>query len=129
MVFRHLIIESMRLLCADDEEDVRTILELALGLDPSIHAEIVDGGEALLDRSREGWDAFVIDGMMPGMDGLEVCRRLRAQPETARTPIIVLSGRTQREDITRAASAGANATLPKPFDPLTLAAELRKLIG
>lgn len=119
----------MRLLCADDEEDVRIILQLALDLDPAMHADIVGGGEALLARSLEGWDAFVIDGMMPGLDGLEVCRRLRAQPATAKTPIILLTGRTQRDDIARATEAGANATLPKPFDPLTLAGELRRIIG
>lgn len=119
----------MKLLCADDEEDVRTILELALTLDPAVEAEIVDSGEALLARSARGWDAFIVDGFMPGMDGLEVCRRLRANPETAGTPIIFLSGRTQRDDVTRALDAGATVTIPKPFDPMTLVAEVRRALN
>lgn len=119
----------MRLLCADDEEDVRTILELAFALDPSVHARIVDGGEALLAAAEDGWDVFVVDGMMPGLDGLEVCRRLRANPVTARIPIIFLSGRTQREEVNRAIEAGATASIAKPFDPLTLVADIRRALA
>lgn len=119
----------MKLLCADDEEDVRTILQLALGLDPSVEAEIVDSGEALLARAGDGWDAFVVDGVMPGLDGLEVCRRLRANPATAAVPIVFLSGRTQREEIARALEAGATAAIPKPFDPMTLVADIRRAMG
>jgi CheY-like chemotaxis protein len=120
----------MRLLCADDEEDIRTILELALSLDPEIEATIVQSGFEFLDRAHDGtWDAFVLDGMMPGIDGYETCRRLKEDPRTSATPVVFLSAKTQREDIDRAARLGAVATLPKPFDPMTLAAELRSMLG
>ena len=118
----------MKILCADDEEDVRTILEFALELDQSLKATIVDSGEALLARAGEGWDVFVVDGMMPGIDGLEVCRRLRADDKTALTPIIFLSGLTRREEVARAIEAGATTTIAKPFDPMTLAADVRRVV-
>jgi DNA-binding response OmpR family regulator len=120
----------MRLLCADDEEDIRTILELALGLDPDFEVEIHPSGSALLARAAEGgWDAIVLDAMMPGMDGYETCRRLKADPSTASIPVVFLTAKTQREEVARALELGAVASLTKPFDPMTLAAELRTALG
>jgi DNA-binding response OmpR family regulator len=120
----------MRLLCADDEEDIRTILELSLGLDPDFFVEIHPSGAALLPRaSAEPWDAIVLDAMMPGMDGYETCRLLKADPRTASIPVVFLTAKTQREEVARALELGAVASLTKPFDPLTLAAELRAALG
>jgi DNA-binding response OmpR family regulator len=119
----------MRLLCVDDEEDIRIILELALGLDPELRADVVGTGSELLARSRDGYDAFLLDGMMPGLDGYEVCRRLKADPSTAALPVVFLTAKTQRDEMARAISIGATACLTKPFDPLTLAAELRAVLG
>lgn len=120
----------MRLLCADDEEDIRTILELALGLDSELEAELVDSGAAALTRAAKGrYDAIVLDGMMPGLDGYETCRRLKADPATAGIPVIFLTAKTQRAEIERALALGAVACLMKPFNPMTLAAELRAALG
>ena len=92
----------MRLLCADDEEDIRTILQLALSLDPELEVELVDSGEAALARARTSrFDAIVLDGMMPGLDGYETCRRLKADPSTAGVPIVFLTAKTQRGEIER----------------------------
>ena len=116
----------MRLLCADDEEDIRTILALALSLDPAFQVEIVGSGAELIALARVGrYDAFVLDGMMPGMDGYETCRRLKADPATAATPVVFLTAKTQRDEMARALLIGAVACLTKPFDPLTLAGDLR----
>ena len=120
----------MRLLCADDEEDIRTILELALALDPELDVEIVASGQAALDRLQHGtYDAVVLDGMMPGLDGYETCRRMKADPRTAHVPVVFLTAKTQRDEIARARSLGALACLTKPFDPLTLASQLRTALG
>ena len=120
----------MRLLCADDEEDIRTILELALGLDPELVVEVVSSGQEALDRLGHGeYDAVVLDGMMPGLDGYETCRRLKADPRTAHLPVVFLTAKTQRDEIARALALGARACLTKPFDPLTLASELRNALG
>ena len=120
----------MRLLCVDDEDDIRGILELALELDPAFEVEIVSSGAELLVRAaRGGYDLFVLDGMMPGMDGYETCRRLKADPATADVPVVFLTAKTQRDEIVRALELGAVACLTKPFDPLTLAGELRAALG
>ena len=120
----------MRLLCAEDEPDLRTILDLALRLDPRIEAEIFPAGDALLERARAtGADAILLDAMMPGMDGLETCRRLKADPATAAIPVIFLTARAQEADEAALRAAGALASLPKPFDPLTLAGDLLRVLG
>lgn len=120
----------LRLLCADDEEDIRTILELALSLDPEFEVDLVDSGEAALARARDGrYDAILLDGMMPGLDGYETCRRLKADPATAHIPVIFLTARTQKAEVEQALALGASSCLMKPFDPMTLAAELRTALG
>jgi two-component system OmpR family response regulator len=120
----------MRLLCADDEPDIRTILELALSLDPRIEAELFDSGTALIERARHGGaDAILLDAMMPEVDGYETCRRLKADPATAHIPVVFLTARAQRGEQNSVLEIGAVACLTKPFDPLTLADELLTALG
>jgi len=115
----------VKVLCADDEPDIRLILELALGLDPSLEAEIVESGEAVLERvQRQEYDLIVLDGSMPGLDGYETCTQLKADPATADVPVVFLTANTQRYQRERALACGAVATITKPFDPMTLAADL-----
>jgi CheY-like chemotaxis protein len=75
--------------------------------------------------SHARYDAFVLDGMMPGLDGYETCRRLKDDPATASIPVVFLTAKTQQDEVRRALALGAAACLTKPFDPLTLATELR----
>lgn len=120
----------MRILCADDEPDIRTILELALGLEPDLQAEFFDSGAALLARARQGGaDAVLLDAMMPEMDGYETCRRLKADPDTAHLPVVFLTAKAQRGEQDSALAVGAVACLTKPFDPLTIASELVAALG
>ncbi len=121
---------SLRLLCADDEADIREILALSLAIDPGLDVQCVESGDELLARARGGaFDAFVVDGMMPGLDGYETCRRLKADPATAAPPVVFLTAKTQREESERALSVGALACLTMPFDPMTIAAELRAVLA
>jgi CheY-like chemotaxis protein len=120
----------MRLLCADDEADIRAILELALGLDPEFEVTVVESGhDALVLATKSPYDAIILDGMMPGMDGYETCRRLKADPATAGIPVLFLTAKTQREEVTRALALGAVACLTKPFDPLTIAGDVRAALA
>lgn len=120
----------MRLLCADDEPSIRIILELALSLDPEIETELFESGAALLARAREGGaDAVLLDAMMPEMDGYETCRALKADPLTKHLPVVFLTARAQRGEQDDVLSVGAVACLSKPFDPMTLAEELRNALG
>lgn len=120
----------IRLLCADDEEDIRTILRLALSLDPELDVHFVASGVDALTRARAAsFDAIVLDGMMPGLDGYETCRQLKSDPATAGIPIVFLTAKTQREETQRAMALGAIACLTKPFDPMTIARDLRSALG
>ncbi|HJR67730.1 MAG TPA: response regulator [Gemmatimonadaceae bacterium] len=120
----------IRLLCADDEDDIRTILRLALSLDGELDVHFVSSGtEALAQAQQGGFDAIVLDGMMPDLDGYETCRRLKADPATAHIPVIFLTAKSQREETRRALAIGAIACLTKPFDPMTIAGDLRRALG
>lgn len=120
----------IRLLCADDEDDIRTILRVALSLDADLDVHFVSSGaEALVQAKRGRFDAIVLDGMMPGLDGYETCRRLKEDPTTAEIPVVFLTAKTQREETQRALALGAVGCLTKPFDPLTIAGELRRALG
>lgn len=119
-----------RLLCVDDEEDIRTILALALGLDPELDVELVASGRAALERlTTERFDAVLLDGMMPELDGYETCRRLKADPALRDLPVVFLTARTQRAEMAHALALGAVACLVKPFDPMTIGREVREALG
>jgi CheY-like chemotaxis protein len=120
----------IRLLCADDEDDIRTILRLALSLDRELDVHFVtSGAEALAQAKDGGFDAIVLDGMMPDLDGYETCRRLKADPATARIPVVFLTAKSQSDERRRALALGAIACLTKPFDPMTIAGDLRRALG
>ena len=120
----------IRLLCADDEDDIRTILRLALSLDRELEVDFVASGAEALARAKSGaFDAIVLDGMMPELDGYQTCQQLKADPDTAQIPVIFLTAKSQRDEKKRALALGAVACLTKPFDPMTIAGELRRALG
>jgi putative two-component system response regulator len=67
--------------------------------------------------------------MMPGLDGYETCRQLKSDAATAQIPVVFLTAKTQREETKRALDLGAVACLTKPFDPVTIASDLRRALG
>jgi CheY-like chemotaxis protein len=72
-------------------------------------------------QMREGSpEVVLLDVMMPGLDGWQVCERIRADPALADTPVVFLSARAQESDLARGAEVGADAYVTKPFDPLAL---------
>ena len=75
-----------------------------------------DGASALAVSAKAEPDLILLDIMMPGMDGYEICEQVKANPETAHTYIIMVSAKTQVEDRRRAALAGADEYVTKPFD-------------
>src|SRR3569833_840934 len=112
------------MLLVDDDaglrDHVRTTFEL-------VHVDVEeDAGslEALESAARRRPDVIVLDVQMPSMDGIEVLRRLRADPATATIPVILLSGEALGDE-----GAGANAFLAKPFSPLQLLAIAERLGG
>jgi adenylate cyclase len=90
--------------------------------------EAVDGPSALGAVATAAPDLVCLDVMMPGLDGVEVCQRLRRQPEYAGLPILLLTALNRPEDKARGLEAGANDFLSKPFDEIELSARLRSLL-
>jgi two-component system, OmpR family, response regulator MprA len=116
----------MRVLVVDDEPSVRSARQRALALERHDVALAEDGQQAL-DTLAEGVvDAIVLDVMMPRVDGLEVCRRLRAAGD--RTPVLMLTARDAIDDRVDGLDAGADDYLVKPFALRELNARLRALL-
>lgn len=116
----------MRLLVVDDEPAVRDALARALRLEGYEIELAADGREALAALAERPADAVVLDVLMPGLDGLEVCRRLRASGD--RTPVLMLTARVDVSDRVAGLDAGADDYLPKPFALDELFARVRALL-
>jgi DNA-binding response OmpR family regulator len=115
----------MRILVAEDDRDIAELISHYLkktGWSPHVAGA---GDEALAYARRHPLDAIVLDLMLPGMDGLEVCRALRADRTTAAVPIIMLTARAEEHDRIRGLELGADDYLAKPFSPNELVARIK----
>jgi two-component system response regulator MprA len=117
----------MKILVVDDERAVRESLRRALELEGYEIELAADGGEALyrLESSEEP-DAMILDVLMPGVDGLEVCRRIRGRG--SKLPVLMLTARTEVEDRVAGLDAGADDYVTKPFALEELLARVRALL-
>jgi DNA-binding response OmpR family regulator len=102
-------------LIVDDEPMTRNLLRLMLERAGFEISEAEDGLKALLMVAEQRPDVLLLDVMMPNMDGLTVCKKLRAQADTAVLPIILLSARTSPESVKAGLDAGATRYLSKPI--------------
>jgi len=116
------------ILAVDDEPANLALLRKLLVHHGYDVVEAPDGASALRAVADEEPDLVCLDVMMPGVDGVEVCRRLRSQPEHAGLPILLLTALHSSEDKARGLEAGANDFLSKPFDESELSARLRSLL-
>lgn len=116
---------SERVLVVDDDAPVRRMLRRTLAAEGLEVVSAADGGRALAAAERDPPDLVVLDVSMPGMDGLAVCRRLRAAGIAA--PVLMLTARDAVEDRVAGLDAGADDYLVKPFAPAELLARLRAL--
>ena len=116
---------ALRVLCIDDDTRLFELLASYLG-DNGVHLEHApDGRQGLATLERGVFDAVLLDIMMPGLDGLEVCRRIR---EKSRIPIIMLTARGDETDRVVGLELGADDYVPKPFSPRELLARLRAVL-
>ena len=116
----------MHLLVVDDDAAVREALALVLDLDGFEVTTAADGREAIRTLSSDRPDAVILDVLMPGLDGLEVCRRIRAVGD--RTPVLMLTARAEVSERVAGLEAGADDYLAKPFAREELIARLRALL-
>src|SRR4029434_583872 len=117
-------LSDCRVLLVDDARANLDILADALKSDHKLSLAM-DGETALRVAARTPPDLVLLDIIMPGMDGYEVCRRLRQMPETADVPIMFLSSLEEVQNKTRGFEAGANDYLTKPFNMLGVSARAR----
>jgi CheY-like chemotaxis protein len=123
--------KAPKILIVDDEEPIRTLaaasIQHTLGETWSI-AFAATGEEALARVACERPDLVLLDIMMPGMDGFEVCRRLKACPETSSIRVVFLTGVGDESAITEGLRIGGEGYILKPFNPVTLAAQIAELL-
>ncbi len=108
------------ILIADDEPHLRLLVRATLEDDDYQIYEAEDGQEALELALRVNPDLFLLDYMMPRLDGVSVCKELRANPRFRDRPVIMLTAKSQQHDIALGKTAGVNHYLTKPFSPLEL---------
>ncbi len=116
---------SETILVADNEPDILRFVEVNLRLEGFTVQLASDGEQALATALETRPALIVLDVMMPKLDGLEVCRRLRADPRTAQTPVIILTAKSLTVDKVVGFTAGADDYVLKPFDPQELVARVR----
>ena len=116
---------STRILAVEDDERIRTAVKLALEDEGWAVTEAANGEDALLHFQREPADVVLIDIMLPGIDGFEVCRSIR---RTSDVPIVMVTARADTHDVVAGLEAGADDYLTKPFAPKELSARIRALL-
>lgn len=121
--------EAIKVLFVDDEPDIRTIVEIALGLDPAIELRSMESGpRALAMLDSDDWlpDLALVDMRMPEMTGLELLFALRKRESTAETPVVFMTASARPSDVETYRQAGATDVIIKAFDPLSLASRIRQ---
>jgi len=116
---------SVRILTVEDDERIRTAVSLALQEEGWEVEETSNGEDALASFSRQPSDVVLIDIMLPGIDGFEVCRKIRRLGDV---PIVMVTARADSHDVVAGLEAGADDYLRKPFDPKELSARVRALL-
>ncbi|WP_127092039.1 response regulator [Aquabacter cavernae] len=119
---------TLHVLYVDDDADIREIAALSLGLDPAIAVETAASGQAAVERARQGGlDLILLDVMMPQMDGRTTFAALQGLNLTPPVPVVFVTARTQAHEIALFKDLGAIGVIAKPFDPMTLARDIRAL--
>ena len=113
------------MLVVDDDPRLLQIVAMYLSIEGYEVATAYNGEDGLSEILQQRPDLVILDVMMPGMDGLEACRRIRSNPDTADIPVVMFSALSGDDDIERARLAGANNMITKPFNLIGLGAVVR----
>ncbi|MGH6983327.1 MAG: response regulator [Stellaceae bacterium] len=117
-----------RVLYVDDEPDIREIAGMALKLDGTLSVRSCDSGKQALEQASQFRpDIILLDVMMPGMDGPSTLQALKQIPDLAAVPIVFVTAKAQRQEVERFLALGAVSVISKPFDPMTLADQVRAI--
>ena len=115
-------------LVVEDEEDIRELVSYHLLKEGYQVAGVASGEEALATAEARPPDLILLDLMLPGVDGLTVCQRLRNNPRTESVPIVMLTAKGEESDIVGGLNLGANDYVTKPFSPKVLLARVRAVL-
>ena len=119
----------MKLLYVEDEADIRVIAEVSLEGE-GFEMVFCESGEQAVARAGDFQpEVILLDVMMPGMDGPTTLQNLRAIPGLQNTPVIFLTAKVQPNEIKDFIALGAIDVIPKPFDPMTLADQVRDILN
>jgi len=119
---------AKRVLVVDDEPDIQELLKLTLTKDGYDVISTGDGSKAIKMTETHAPDLIILDGMLPGMDGNDICYRLKNDKSTANIPVIMLSARTDETDQIIGIRLGADDYITKPFSPKVLSAKVSAAI-
>jgi DNA-binding response OmpR family regulator len=117
-----------KVLAVDDSPYMLALMRLTLTGERCQVLEAVDGGRALDLAAAERPDLVLLDVMLPGLDGLAVCRSLKADPATSTIPVIMLTARGRPNDVDAGLAAGASDYITKPFSPRALLDKVEQLL-
>ncbi len=119
-----------RVLVVDDDDPIREIAQMALELVGGWQVYAAHGGVAALELAREHHpDAVLLDVMMPDMDGLTTFRHLQADPATSDIPVVLVTAKVQVGGQQMWDGLAISGVISKPFDPMTLAIDVSRLLG
>jgi DNA-binding response OmpR family regulator len=117
-----------RVLLVEDDEHIRELVKLHLGLEGHTAVATHDGADALRLARAEPFDLLILDVMLPGLDGVTLCRAVRRESRNADTPILMLTARREESDKVLGLDSGADDYLTKPFGIRELVARVRALL-
>ncbi len=116
------------ILLVEDERDIQELLKFSLEREDFEVEAVGTGEDALRHLKNNTPSLLLLDLMLPGIDGLEVCRRVKAQPETREIPIIMLTAKDSEADIVTGLEMGADDYMTKPFSPRVLVARIHSVL-
>lgn len=117
-----------RILVVDDEADIQELVRYNLAKE-GYAVDCVDSGEEAVERLRiSPFDLVILDLMLPGQDGLDVCRLIKGSSETAQTPVVMLTARGEDADVVSGLELGADDYITKPFSPRVLLARVKAVL-
>ncbi|MBW6512817.1 MAG: response regulator [Desulfuromonadaceae bacterium] len=120
--------KARKILIIEDEEDILALIHYNLTREGYQPTGTMTGEEGLAAARNQRPDLILLDLMLPGIDGIEVCRRLRTAPETADVPIIMLTAKGEEADIIRGLEVGADDYMTKPFGSHVLLARIKSVL-
>lgn len=119
-----------RILCAEDDSDIQAVIRVALELVGGFQVMICGSGTEILQKAEDfAPDLILLDVMMPGMDGPTTLRHLHAHPETSGIPVLFLTAKARPSETAHYRSLGALGVITKPFDPMSLATQVRQAVA